>query len=178
VAAGLVLVLSACRTETPAPRDDTTARRSVRTLPVAVAPAPCVCDAPDAATAECVGREESRAYLAAFSEKTYAAWTLPDGIPANQCVKLRVSFSSDGALAGEPTVLLSTDDALRNSGLQALRVSTPFEPLPAGAGCLAGRELTMLFRNPAVEVPDRLYDEAALARLRRKITLPEGLERP
>jgi hypothetical protein len=98
---------------------------------------------------ECLERPAVRTHLEAVHRVVMDAWDLPDGVSADQVVRVRMWMGGDGELLrAEP--ISSSSNALEESALDAVHEAAPFPPIPEDALCLGQSPWIASFRNPAI----------------------------
>jgi hypothetical protein len=102
-------------------------------------------EAPEAPS--CLERPIVVVYLHRLQDQVMDRWTLPEDIPANQVVVVRLRLGEDGALLTYKLVSW-TNRRIANSVELALAHSRPFGWIPDDATCLVGRSIEMQFENP------------------------------
>ena len=98
-------------------------------------------------TPPCLERPIVVAYLHQLQDQVMDRWSLPEDVPANQVVVIRLRLGEDGALLTYKLVSW-TSRRIANSVELALAHSRPFGWIPDDATCLVGRSIEMQFENP------------------------------
>ena len=98
--------------------------------------------------ADCLERPEVKAYQDQIKQRMYSRWNAPTDAPANSKVLLRFSLDSSGSVISAE-LASTTDAALGQSAVDALRSSSPFMAMPERVRCLARKTLVGTFTLPS-----------------------------
>jgi hypothetical protein len=98
---------------------------------------------------DCLSRPEVLEYQEQVKQRMYARWALPGEVPVNQKVQLRFALDASGSVM-KTELVNSSDAALGQSAVDALRSAAPFASMPERVRCLARRTLIGTFSVPAV----------------------------
>lgn len=96
---------------------------------------------------DCFERAEVQAYWSGIQDRVYKRWALPPNLPPGT-VEVRLRFRLDPAgSATQVEIVPGGDRGLGQSAVDALRSASPFPPMADGVRCLAGRQITGVFRK-------------------------------
>ena len=93
----------------------------------------------------CTSGEETVAYLQAIKQATFQEWSA-FGSHTEGHVKIGFSVDPLGAVVSR-AVLSATNPQVAEECLAAFDSAAPFPPLPAGANCLVGKDLSLHFAS-------------------------------
>ena len=85
--------------------------------------------------------------MAQVQDRVIQRWTLPYGV-ADRSVVLR--FVIDVAGSASSIQLVSGDNALGASAIDAMRTASPFHPMPDRARCLASKRVRATFSSSSI----------------------------
>ncbi|MEX2208871.1 MAG: TonB C-terminal domain-containing protein [Myxococcota bacterium] len=100
-------------------------------------------------TSDCLSRPEVMQYQEQVRQRMYARWVVPGDVPVNQKVQLRFALDASGSVM-KTELVTSSDVALGQTAVDALRSAAPFASMPERVRCLARRTLIGTFSVPAV----------------------------
>ena len=102
---------------------------------------------PDGAATDCLKRAEVQAYVQDLQQRIYSRWSLPYGI---KDVRVTLRFAIDVAGSASSIQLVSGDNAIGASAIDAMRASSPFPPMPDRVRCLANKNINATFSSLSV----------------------------
>jgi hypothetical protein len=102
---------------------------------------------PDGTATDCLKRAEVSSYITNLQQRIYARWSLPYGI---KDVRVILRFAIDVAGSASSIQLVSGDNAIGASAIDAMRASSPFPPMPDRVRCLANKNINATFSSSSV----------------------------
>jgi outer membrane biosynthesis protein TonB len=92
-------------------------------------------------------RAEVSSYITNLQQRIYARWSLPYGV---KDVRVILRFAIDVAGSASSIQLVSGDNAIGASAIDAMRASSPFPPMPDRVRCLANKNINATFSSSSV----------------------------